>query len=159
MTEAVDASFYGVMSMDKTMIVGTDTFGGNPEFWVLMKDTGGTYSTADMAGDWVMHSVSSGNAGSRDWTFGHSVVDSSGNNTFSQMMGSGGPVSSTQMTFQMNGGEMTVSGTGGGMMGGGMMGGGLVTSTFHGTMNGTKNIMVSNYSDGTGGYPFSVQVK
>jgi hypothetical protein len=40
-----------------------------------------------------------------------------------------------------------------------MMGGGLVPTTFHGTMNGAKNLMVSNYTDGTGGYPFSIQVK
>jgi len=164
MTDALDASFHGVMSMDKTMIVATDTFGGNPEFWALMKDTGGTYSAADMMGDWVMHSVSSGNAGSRGWTFGHSVVDANGTSTFSQMMGSGGLVDNTaQMTFQMNGGVMTIGGTGGGMMGGGMgggmMGGGMVTSSFHGTMNGARNLMVSNYTDGTGGYPFSIQVK
>ena len=63
-----------------------------------------------------------------------------------------------QMTFTMSGGEMTMSGTGGGM-GGGMMGGGMMTSTFHGIMNGAKNIMVSNYSDGSGGYPFTMQVK
>ena len=105
-----------------------------------------------------MHSVSSGNSGSRGWTYGQSVVDTGGNDTFSGMMGSAGPVSSTQMTFLMNGGVMTMGGTGGGM-GGGMMGGGLVTPTFHGTMNGAKNIMVSNYSDGSGGYPFSIQVK
>ena len=47
----------------------------------------------DMVGDWVMHSVSSGNAGSRDWTFGHSSVDSGGTNTFSQMVGSTGAIS------------------------------------------------------------------
>ena len=162
MTEALDSSFYGVMSMDKSMIVATDTSGGNPELWVMMKTTTGT--TADMMGDWVMHSVSSGNSGSRGWTYGHSVVDAGGNDTFSGMMGSGGPVSSSQMTFQMNGGVMTMmSGTGGGMMGGGtgggMMGGGLVTSTFHGITNGAKNLMVSTYTDGTGGYPFSIQVK
>ena len=158
MTEAGDGSFHGVMSMDKTMIVATDTNGGNPELWVMMKIPTGTYSTADMRGDWVMHSVSSGNAGSRDWTFGHSVVNSGGVDTFSQMMGSAGPVASAQMTFTMNGGVMTMSGQGGGM-GGGMMGGGMMTQTFHGIMNGAKNIMVSNYSDGSGGYPFSIQVK
>jgi hypothetical protein len=163
MTEGLDASFHGVMSMDKSMIVATDTSGGNPEFWVLMKDTGGVYSTADMAGDWVMHAVSPGNSGSRGWTYGQSIVDTSGNDTFSGMMGNAGPVSSTQLTFQMNGGVMTMGGTGGGMgggmMGGGMMGGGLVTSSFHGTMNGARNLMVSSYTDGTGGYPFSIQVK
>ena len=162
MSKTGDASFYGVMSMDKSMIVATDTNGGNPELWVMMKDTAGT--TADTMGDWVMHSVSSGNPDSRDWTYGHSVVDASGNDTFSQMMGSGGPGdNTTQMTFQMNGGVMTMGGTGGGMMGGGtgggMMGGGLETSTFHGIMNGAKNLMVSTYTDGTGGYPLSIQVK
>jgi hypothetical protein len=167
MTKEGDLSFYGVMSMDKTMIVATDTNGGNPELWVMMKDTTGT--TADTMGDWVMHSVSSGNPGSRDWTYGHSVIDASGNITFSQMMGSGGPVDNTsQMTFQMNGGVMTMGGTGGmtgggmtggGMTGGGMMGGGVEPSTFHGIMNGAKNLMVSTYTDGTGGYPFSIQVK
>ena len=156
MTDSVNTSFYGVMSMDKSMIVATDTIGGHPEIWVMMRST--TDSTADMMGDWVMHSVSSGNSGSQGWTYGHSVVDANGNDTFSGMMGSAGPVSSAQMTFTMSGGEMTMSGTGGGM-GGGMMGGGMMTSTFHGIMNGAKNIMVSNYSDGSGGYPFSIQVK
>jgi hypothetical protein len=80
------------------------------------------------------------------------------------MMGSGGPVdNTTQMSFQMNGGVMTMGGpgggTGGGMMGGGMMGGGLVTDTFRGIMNEARNIMVSTYTDGSGGYPFSIQVK
>jgi hypothetical protein len=159
MSKTGDGSFHGVMSMDKSMIVATDTSGGNPEIWILMKDTAGTYSTTDMMGDWVMHAVSSGNPGSRAWTFGHSVVDASGNDTFSGMMGTSGPVSTTQMTFLMNGGVMTMGGTGGGMMGGGMMGGGLVTTTFHGTMNGARNFMVSNYSDGSGGFPFSIQVK
>ncbi len=113
MTKTGDASFHGVMSMDKSMIVATDTNGGNPEIWVMMKTA--TASTADMVGDWVMHSVSSGNSGSRGWTYGHSVVDASGNDTFSEMMGSGGPVdNTTQMTFQMNGGVMTMGGTGGG---------------------------------------------
>ena len=158
MSKTGDASFYGVMSMDKSMIVATDTNGGNPEIWVMMKTTTGTYSTADMMGDWVMHSVSSGNPGARDWVYGHSVVDAGGNTTFSRMMGSGGTVSSSQMTFTMNGGEMTMSGTGGGM-GGGMMGGGMMTATFHGIMNGARNLMVSNYSDGSGGYPFSIQMK
>ncbi|MGB5198056.1 MAG: hypothetical protein WBN64_13430, partial [Candidatus Deferrimicrobium sp.] len=139
----------------------TDTSGGNPELWLMMKDTTGT--TADMAGDWVMHAVSSGNPGSREWTYGHSVVDAGGNSTFTGMMGSDVPVSTTQMTFRMNGGEMTMSGsggmTGGNMTGGGMMGGGLETSTFHGIMNGANNLMVSTYTDGAGGYPFSIQVK
>jgi len=53
------------------------------------------------------------------------------------------------MTFMINGGVMTMSCTGGGM----------ITATFHGITNGTRNIIVSTYSDGNGGYPFSIQVK
>ena len=168
MTQAGNVSFYGVMSIDKSMIVATDTIGGHSELWVMMRDTGGTYYIADMMGDWVMHAVSAGNPGSRGWTYGHSVVDASGNDTFPWMMGYTGSISSAQMTFVMNGGWMTTSGTGGGtgggMMGGGwtgggMMGDGWVTSTFHGITNGARNIMVSTYSDGSGGYPFSIQVK
>ena len=157
----VDPSFYGVMSLDKSMIVATDTNGGNPELWVMLRTTQGTdYPGTDMMGDWVMHSVSSGNTGSRDWTYGHSFVDAGGNNTFSQMMGSTGVISPTQMTMAMNSatGVMTIPGTGGGM-GGGMMGGGMMTSTFHGIMNEVKNMMISTYTDGSGGYPFSIQVK
>jgi hypothetical protein len=78
--------------------------------------------------------------------------------SLSGMVGSAGPVSSALMTFLMNGGVMSMSGTGGGM-GGGMMGGGMMTATFHGIMNGARNLMVSNYSDGSGGYPFSIQMK
>jgi len=76
-------------------------------------------------------------------------------------MGSAGAISPTQMTMAMNGatGVMTVPGTGGGM-GGGMMGGGMMTQTFHGIMNEAKNMMVSAYTtDGSSGYPFSIQVK
>ncbi len=163
-TENGNASFYGVMSSDKTMIVATDTEGGTPALWVLMKDTT-TYSMSDTTGDWVMHAVSSGNPGSRQWAYGQSVMDASGNDTFSGMMGSSGPDPGTQMTFQMSsGGDVTMGGAGGGMMGGGsmgggMMGGGMVTTTFHGIVNGAKDIMVSTYSDGSGGYPLSIQVK
>lgn len=157
MTRAGDTSFHGVMSIDKTMIVATDTSGSKPELWVMMKTTAPTFSSSDMVGDWVMHSVSSGNPGSRDWTFGHSVVDANGNNTFYQMMGSGGPISPTTMTMAMNSdGGISMGGSG---MGGGMMGGGMITSTFHGFMNDARNMMVSSYSDGSGGYPFSIQVK
>lgn len=153
MTEATDASFHGVLSMDRNMIVATDTAEGHPELWILMKDTTGTFATSDMMGDWVMHAVSSGNPGSRHWTYGHSVVDTGGNDTFSGLMGSAGPVSSTQMTFRMNGGEMTISGMDGGM------GGGMMPQTFHGILNEAKTLMVSTYTDGSGGYPFSIQVK
>ena len=159
----VDPSFYGVMSLDKSMIVATDTSGGRPELWVMMRTTQGTtYSGTDMTGGWVMHSVSSGNPGSRDWSFGHSFVDSVGTNTFSQMVGSAGAIAPipapNTMAMNIATGVMTIPGPGVGT-GGGMMGGGMTTATFHGIMNEGKNMMVSTYTDGGGGYPFSIQVK
>ena len=159
----VDPSFYGVMSLDKSMIVATDTSGGQPELWVMMRTTQGTaYSGTDMTGAWVMHSVSSGNPVSRDWTFGHSFVDSGGTNTFSQMVGSAGAISPIpapmRMAMNIATGVMTIPGPGVGT-GGGMMGGGMTTATFHGIMNEAKNMMISTYTDGGGGYPFSIQVK
>ena len=46
MTDSVNTSFYGVMSMDKSMIVATDTnSGGHPEIWVMMKTTTATTRT------------------------------------------------------------------------------------------------------------------
>jgi len=168
MSKLGDSSFYGVMSMDKSMIVATDTNAGNhPEIWVMMRTTLNPrtiYSGTDMMGDWIMHSVSSGNSGSRDWTFGHSVVDAGANNTFSQMVGSAGEIkpTPTPMTMAMDSvnGVMTIPDMGmGGGTGGGMMGGGMTTATFHGIMNEAKNKMISTYTDGGGGYPFSIQVK
>ena len=70
MTKTGDASFYGVMSMDKIDDRGHGHQRGQSRIWVMMKTTPGTaFSTSDMMGDWVMHSVSSGNSGSRDWTY------------------------------------------------------------------------------------------
>ena len=148
--------------MDKSMIVATDTSSGLPELWVMMRTTQGTaYSGTDMVGDWVMHSVSLGNPGSRDWTFGHSSVDSGGTNTFTQMVGSAGVISPTRTNDdgdEQRHRAMTIPGPGDGT-GGGMMGGGMLTATFHGIMNEAKNMMISTYTDGVGGYPFSIQVK
>jgi hypothetical protein len=160
LTQAADPSYHGAMSMDKGVIVATDSGGGGPELWVLVKQAVGTYSAADMAGDWVMHAVTAGNPGSRGWTYGHSAVDASGNDSFSAMSNDAGPVSPTQMAFVIDAvGVMTMNGAGGAMMGGGMTGAGVDPSTFRGLMNGARNLMVSTYSDGGGGYPFSVQVR
>lgn len=155
MTAAGNASFNGAMSINKDMIVATDNTGSGSNLWILMK-SGGTYSLPDLAGDWMMNGVISGNSGSRDWTVGHSVIGSGGQMAFSQMMGHGGTMSVPESTLDIDPtGAISISGTG---MGGGMMGS-MMAQTFHGTMNTSKGLMVSTYSDGTGGYRFAIQMK
>lgn len=160
-TAAGNPSFHGAMSADKNMIVATDNSGSGYNLWILMK-TGGTYSTADLTGDWMMNGLVSGNAGAWDWNVGQSVIGSGGVLTYSQMMGHGGMMSWPQSTLTLNsGGAITMSGgswMGGGMWGGGMMGP-MMGQTYHGTMSSSKGMMVSTYSDGTGGYRFSIQMK
>lgn len=154
MTAAGNASFNGAMSISKEMIVATDNTGNGSNLWILMK-SGGTYSQSDLAGDWMMNGVISGNSGSRDWTVAHSVIGSGGQMTFTQMMGHGGTMSLAQSTLSMDPtGAISMSNTGmGGMMGS------MMTQTFHGTMDASKGMMVSTYSDGTGGYRFAIQMK
>jgi hypothetical protein len=155
MTATGEASFNGAMSMDKNMVVATDNGGNGSNLWILMK-SGGSYAMSDLTGDWMMNGLISGNPGARDWMIGHSVIGSGGLMTFSQMMGPGGMMSLPQSTLSMNAtGSISMSGAG---MGGGMMGS-MMARTFHGTMDPSKGLMVSTYSDGTGGYRFSIQMK
>jgi hypothetical protein len=155
MTALGDAAFDGFMSMDKNMIVATDNTGSGSDLWILMK-SGGTYSSADMPGDWMMTGVISGNSGARDWTVGHSVIGIGGQMSFSQMMGAGGMMTFPQSTLTMDGtGGISISGMG---MGGGMMGT-MMAQTYHGIMNIAKGMIVSTFSDGSGGYRASIQMK
>ena len=113
---------------------------------------------ADMMGDWVMHSVSSGNSGSRGWTYGHSVVDANGNATFSGMMGSAGPGLryADDVHDERRRDDHEWYGRRNGWRHDGWGHDDLHVPRDH---EWAKNIMVSNYSDGSGGYPFTMQVK
>lgn len=157
MTAVGDASFDGAMSKDKSMIVATaNNAVSGSDLWILMK-SGGSFTMSDMAGDWMVNGLIAGNAGSRDWTTGHSVIGTGGQMTFSQMMGHGAMLSMAPSTLVMDAaGGITMSGMAG--MGGGMMGS-TVTQTYHGTMNASKGMLLSTFSDGTGGHRMSIQLK
>ncbi len=156
MTESGDASFNGAMSAGKDMIVSTDNGANGPEMWILVR-SGASFTMADMAGDWMMNGLIAGNAGSRDWMNGQSVMTAAGQMTLPQMMGHGGAMSMAQSTLSMNsGGAVTMTGMSSGM--GGMMGS-TVTQTYHATMSPSKTLLVSTYSDGTGGHRLTVQLK
>ena len=155
LTESTNAAFEGAMSPDKGMVAATDNVSGHPAMWILVR-AGSAFGMADLSGDWLMNGLVAGNAGSRAWMTGQDVIDLSGVMNVPQMTGPSGAMSMAQSTLSMNaGGGVTMSG----MAGGGMMMGSTVVRTFHATMASSKGLMVSTYSDGTGGHRLALQMK
>jgi hypothetical protein len=146
------------MSQDKNMMVVTRTgAGGHYDLMVLMRTGAGvSYSTGDLAGDWMQHGVVSGNPNDTNWNFGQMGMDSTGQATFNGMMDRTGAFSMQSGTFAMNSsGFITMGGMG--------MGGGMTTpmmvQTYSGFMNPAKDYMVATYSDGNGGYQLGIGMK
>jgi hypothetical protein len=153
-------SFDGCLSADGKLIVGTDNGATGPEMWVIVRSGGTLFSTADLAGDWLMGGVISGDAASRDWISGMTVIDGAGQAGFPMMAGAGGMTSFPSSTLSMaSPGTFSMTGMSGGGMGGGGMMGSTVVSTYRGTMAPSKDFAVSTFSDGTGGYRLWIQVK
>jgi hypothetical protein len=157
-TSSGDSTFHGVMSQDKNMMVVTNTgAGGNYDLTVLMRTgAGASYSTADLAGDWMQHGIVSGDPSDTNWSFGQMVMDPAGQATFNGMMGRTGAFSMQPGTFAMNSsGFITMGGMG---MSGGMTNTTMV-QTYSGFMNPTKDFLVATYSDGIGGYQLGIGMK
>jgi hypothetical protein len=143
-TSSGDNTFHGVMSQDKNMMV-------------LMRAAAGvSYSMADLTGNWMQHGVVSGNPNDTNWNFGQMVMDSAGQATFNGMMGRTGAFSMQPGKYEVNSsGVITMSGMG---MGGGMTNQ-MMAQTYSGLMNTAKNLMVTTYSDGNGGYQLGIDMK
>ncbi len=157
-TSSVDSTFHGVMSRDKNMMVLTKTnASGHYDLMVLMRAGAGvSYSTADLAGDWMQHGVVSGNPNATNWNFGQMGMDSTGQAAFYGMMGRTGAFSMQPGTFAMDSsGFITMGGMG---MGGGMTNT-MMVQTYSGFMNPAKDFMVATYSDGNGGYQLGIGMK
>ena len=157
-TSSGDNTFHGVMSGDKNMMVVARTgAGGHYDLMVLMRsNTGVSYDTTDLTGDWMQHGVVSGNPNDANWNFGQMVMDSTGQATFNGMMGRTGAFSMQPGTFAMNSsGVITMGGMG---MGGGMTNP-MMVQTYSGFMNPAKDFMVATYSDGNGGYQLGIGMK
>jgi len=157
-TSSGDNTVHGVMSQDKNMMVLTKTdASGHYDLMVLMRSAAGvSYDTTDLAGDWMQHGVISGNPNDTNWNFGQMVMDSTGQATFSNMMGRMGAFSLQAGSFSMTAsGIITMNGIG---MGGGMMNQ-VMAQTYSGLMNAGKDMMVSTSTDGNGGYQFGINMK
>ncbi|MBI5576932.1 MAG: hypothetical protein HY896_11285 [Deltaproteobacteria bacterium] len=157
-TSSGDNTFHGVMSQDKNMMVLTKTnASGHYDLMVLMRsDTGVSYNTTDLTGDWMQHGVVSGDPNDTNWNFGQMVMDSTGQATFNGMMGRTGAFSMQPGTFAMNSsGVISMGGMG---MDGGMTNQ-MTAQAYSGLMNPAKNIMVATYTDGNGGYQLGIGMK
>lgn len=157
-TSSGDSTFHGVMSQDKNMVVLTKTNAdGHYDLMVLMRSAAGaSYSTANLAGDWMRHGIVSGDPNDTNWNFGQMITDPTGQATYYGMMGSMGAFSMQPGTYAMNSsGVVTMSGMG---MGGGMANP-MMVQTYSGFMNPAKDIMAATYSDGNGGYQLGIAMK
>jgi hypothetical protein len=139
------------------MVVTRTGAGGHYDLMVFMRsNTGVSYSTADLTGDWMQHGIVSGNPNDANWNFGQMVMDPTGQATFDGMMGKTGAFSMQPGTFAMNSsGFISMGGMG---MGGGMTNT-MMVQTYSGFMNPAKDFMVATYTDGNGGYQLGIGMK
>ena len=128
--------FRGVMTKDKSMIVGTISPAAGDYSLVVMFKEGGTYSPADLPGTWALSQLSAG--ASPTWTHGASTIKTFGIMSTAAIITSSGTGSIPKAT-------LTIDATG------------SVTSdrsaTFSGVLSQDKNLMaaVATNPDGTYG--------
>jgi len=110
-----ETNFSGFMSDDKQSIVITMNGGNGRSLMIMHKvDIATTYATADLAGTWQMHGLTTPNASSTNtntnWTYGSFTINASGTGVGTSVS-SGGNSSSENVTFVINSaGIVTVNG-------------------------------------------------
>ena len=162
LTSPGDDTFHGAMMPDRNMIVATARdAAGNYEFWMMVRAVGGvTYSGSDLTGDWMLHSVASGNTGTLPWYYGHMAVDGTGQAQFPYLCGPAGTYSGSPMAYTVDSSGIVTANAGG--MWGGMGEGGMhhiYGETLYGVVSSSKDLAIMTWSDDVGGYRFRVHVK
>jgi hypothetical protein len=117
--------FSGVMTPDKSMIVGTATLEAGNYALVVMLKPGAAYSATDLKGSWKYHQLAAG--AHPAWARGDASIDPSGILTSSNPAGSasdGGPSPASALSIDPSG---VVSSP--------------VSPSFYGVMSGDKNLM------------------
>lgn len=94
---------HGTMSADKKLMVITVSV--EPEIFIVLTKSGGSFSQADLAGSWSLHALAAA-AGSNMWLRTDATIDTTGNITFSNSMMSDGS------TPQMDPGQLKLSSSG-----------------------------------------------
>jgi hypothetical protein len=138
-SHSINASFHGVMSGDKSIIVATVTDGPGGYALAIMQKSGGTFTTSDLQGKWNMHVLSSGD--SPQWTgWGYGTGNFNGDGVYTpiSMTRSDGNSSlgSARNYSVTSSGNLTVAGW----------------PSFHGVMSQDKSVIVATVTDGGGGY-------
>ena len=143
---AGSASFQGVMSQDKSMIVATLDDGGGGYDLIIYQKSGGSFTTSDLQGTWNIHLLTSGDDPQWiGWAYGTTNIDSSGNVTWASITRSDGNSSlpsSDTLSITSSG---IVSGAG--------------SASFQGVMSQDKSMIVATLDDGGGGYDLIIYQK
>lgn len=144
MSDDSDSSLHGVMSLDKNIVVFTDTWDGAGTYalTVLVKG-GGSFTQSDLVGTWQGHTLTTGSE--EVWEYDTTTIDSQGV-VSSQITDSNGNTESNydEATLSIaSNGELSVAGS----------------TTFHGVMNPDKDIVVITEIWAQGIYALSIATK
>lgn len=152
-TQVGDPSLHGVINQGKDLMVATMNDGGGGYSLLILQKAGGTFSTADLQGNWWTHGLVSGDAPAQriGWFYTNWSSDANGNFTALSHR------DSTGLTTIPTGSTFSISPSG------------VVTSTslpsFHGILNQKKDMMVWTYTGypslttGVGGYVLGISLK
>lgn len=147
------SKFHGKMNQSKDLVVATMNDGGGGYSLLIFQKAGGTFSTADLQGNWWNHGLVSGDAPAQriGWFYTNWSSDASGNFTALSHR------DSTGLTTIPTGGTFSVSPSG------------VVTSaflpSFHGILNQKKDMIVWTFTGypgkdtGVGGYVLGIMLK
>lgn len=147
------SKFHGKMNQSKDLVVATMNDGGGGYSLLILQKAGGTFSTADLQGNWWTHGLVSGDAPAQriGWFYTNWSSDANGNFTALSHR------DSTGLTTIPTGSTFSVSPSG------------VVTSaslpSFHGIMNQKKDMMVFTFTGypgrdtGVGGYVLGIMLK
>jgi len=143
----------GAMNRNKDMIVSVLTMapgsidavsGYNLQIGIK---AGGSFTTADMAGDWVGHLLTSGDSPQyTGWAYFKTTIDTSGNSTWTEVTRSNGDstLPSGPIAFSLSsGGILSVT----------------AVPSIHGVMTQDKRTLVVTMTDGGGGYNLMIMQK
>lgn len=138
-TSANDPLFRGVMSLDKTLIIGTTRDIANSLYQLrVIQVTGATFTMGDLAGAYAFSSLLDGTAAL--WQYGTATIDSSGVTSYLSYLDSAGiTVLPPSITVSMDAAG-TITNT--------------ADAAFHGTMSYNKDLVVSTFTATVDGFPY-----
>ena len=148
MTVTGRPNLHGVLSLDKKLLVATDTNDspGGYNMLIMVKMTGTVFSTADLEGTWFNHDLVSADAPNwYGWDYYKISFDSAGNSIMLESLDSDGYHPGSDMSGWAVAADGVVTNSG--------------APALHGIMSDDKQTIVMTMNDGGGGYDLAVFIK